>query len=115
MQQCFSCIFDKSWLGQYIVVIKVISIKVISISQNSGDYLLLLIFASPQDADFIKIAAIQAAATIRRRSASYGGRGCEETDCIRREALLRNVKLFACGKSEALACASKDMIIYLWM
>ena len=43
----------------------------------------------------IKVNFTRPAATIRRRSASYGGRGCEETDCIRREALLRNVKLFA--------------------
>ena len=58
----------------------------------------------------IKVNFTRHAAIIRRGSASYGGRGCEETDCIRREALLRNVKLFACGKSEALDCASKDMI-----
>ena len=33
----------------------------------------------------------------------------EAPDFIRHEALLRNVKFFACGKSEALAVASVDV------
>ena len=63
---------------------------------------MLLIFASPQDADFIKIAAIQAAATIRRRSASYGGRGCEVTDFIRREDIMRDTRglSFFCAENK---------------
>jgi len=42
-----------------------------------------------------------------------GGGGCEETDFIRREELLCNVKCSPYGKREALAYASVDVINFI--